>query len=769
MARIVEQIFKSAWSKLPPQTKQQIIKGIRSGSPQAAKTINSIFKISLNDAKKYLAAAGVSLGTIGAAQASTSKESKKIDPVKDKVVAAAKEAYKITDPLGHITDAALIMLPEIGIGRVAGKIAKPALQQINKARIAAVKANPKAAKIIENSVRDLRAGVDNFIAKAAGKNYRVATLKEIENLGSKGYSEATLDDLKGLGFTDDQAKSINKIANSAKDGSLTKTEDTEFLKLIKENAAQLQSLAKNAGVKTKGELAGFLRFIKDTTKLIENSPKHIKALAIGGSVAGGLSGLTIYDLYQSYKQNGDSFAGLKTPMGKILRHVLGYDGKDKLSKTAARRAGLNDQLSTKQSQDADLGLFSQDIIDSEVPEFFTGGSGRKYHNLNGYIYDFATGKPVNIANAINDYTQALSYEDQQIIDKTNAINSQIVDLQSLQQRGYDVPQEQLTQLQYQADALDIQSKNVKKQLAAISEPDYNNDSPLVDQYKTNVVDPQQQAMTGAAANTQSQDQLNQIAYDEMYKKGFEQIAQNYYNQIENYYTPEVANVDYHKYYMAFTRGEVPYMDAQQFYNYKKMSMMHEIAPQIQQQAMQFASNYANTQSQTVGNYYKGVDIQRKRDKDIADINQAYLNYEEDKRHNRVSENISFGEYLVKQGQLNVNQANAETNRMNAVTNRGKLGIDQTNAETSRMNALTNQGRLKLSEQESPYKQFANMGQGFSGGAMGNVDADTMINLNPEIGKRVAPQAFVRQQPTPQAQQSNQPSLIDKALGLFRGN
>ena len=769
MARIVEQIFKSAWSKLPPQTKQQIIKGIRSGSPQAAKTINSIFKISLNDAKKYLAAAGVSLGTIGAAQASTNKSNKKIDPVKDKIIAAAKEAYKITDPLGHITDAALIMLPEIGIGRVTGKIAKPALQQINKARIAAVKANPKVAKIIENSVRDLRAGVDNFIAKAAGKNYRVATSKEIENLGSKGYSEATLDDLKGLGFTDDQAKSINKIANSAKDGSLTKTEDTEFLKLIKENAVQLQSLAKNAGVKTKGELAGFLKFIKDTTKLIENSPKHIKALAVGGSVAGGLSGLTIYDLYQSYKQNGDSFAGLKTPMGKILRHVLGYDGKDKLSKTAARQAGLNDQLSTKQSQDADLGLFSQDIIDSEVPEFFTGGSGRKYHNLNGYIYDFATGKPVNIANAINDYTQALSYEDQQIIDKTNTINSQIADLQSLQQRGYGVPQEQLMQLQYQADALDIQSKNVKKQLAAISEPDYNNDSPLVDQYKTNVVDPQQQAMTGAAANTQSQDQLNQIAYDEMYKKGFEQIAQNYYNQIENYYTPEVANVDYHKYYIAFTRGEVPYMDAQQFYNYKKMSMMHEIAPQIQQQAMQFASNYANTQSQTVGNYYKGVDIQRKRDKDIADINQAYLNYEEDKRHNRVSENISFGEYLVKQGQLNVNQANAETNRMNAVTNRGKLGIDQTNAETSRMNAITNQGRLKLYEQESPYKQFANMGQGFSGGAMGNVDADTMINLNPEIGKRVAPQAFVQQQPTPQAQQSNQPSLIDKALGLFRGN
>lgn len=769
MARIVEQIFKSAWSKLPPQTKQQIIKGIKSGSPQAAKQINSIFKISLNDAKKYLATAGVSLGTIGAAQAATNKSSLKVDPIKDKVIAAAKEAYKITNPLGHIADAALIMLPEMGAGRVIGKVAKPALQQINKARIAAVKANPKAAKIIENGVRDLRAGVDNFIAKASGKDYRTATSKEIENLGSKGYSEATLEDLKGLGFTDDQAKSINKIANSAKDGSLTKTEDETFLKLVKENATQLQALAKDAGVKTKGELAGFLKFIKDTTKLIENSPKNIKALAIGGSVAGGLSGLTIYDLYQSYKQNGDCFSGLKTPMGKILRHVLGYDGKDKLSKAAAKQAGLNDAMSTKQQQDADLGLFSQDIIDSEVPEFFTGGSGRKYHNLNGYIYDFATGKPVNIANAINDYTQALSYEDQQIIDKTNSINSQIADLQSLQQRGYDVPQEQITQLQSQADALNVQAKDVKQRLAAISEPDYNNDSPLVDQYKTNIVDPQQQAMTGAAANMQSEQQLNQIAYDEMYKKGFEQIAQNYYSQIENYYTPEVANVDYHKYYMAFTRGEVPYMDAQQFYNYKKMSMMHEAAPQIQQQALQFAQSYANTQNQITGNYYTGVDIERKRNKDIADINQAYLNYEEDKRHNRVNENISFGEYLVKQGQLGVSQSNAETNRMNAITSRGKLGIDQANAETSRMNAITNQGRLKLSEQESPYKQFANMGQGFSGGAMGNIDADTMINLNPEIGKRVAPQAFVQQQPTPQAQQANQPSLIDKALGLFRGN
>ena len=42
---------------------------------------------------------------------------------------------------------------------------------------------------------------------------------------------------------------------------------------------------------------------------------------------------------------------LKTPIGKIIRNVLGYDGKDKLSKAAAKKAGLLDDMTEKQAAD----------------------------------------------------------------------------------------------------------------------------------------------------------------------------------------------------------------------------------------------------------------------------------------------------------------------------------------------------------------------------------------------------------------------------------
>ena len=43
--RIVEQIFRSAWNKLPPQTKKQIYTGLKNGDPKAIKDVVSIFKI----------------------------------------------------------------------------------------------------------------------------------------------------------------------------------------------------------------------------------------------------------------------------------------------------------------------------------------------------------------------------------------------------------------------------------------------------------------------------------------------------------------------------------------------------------------------------------------------------------------------------------------------------------------------------------------------------------------------------------------------------
>lgn len=556
---------------------------------------------------------------------------------------------------------------------------------------------------------------------------------------------------------------INKTVDKATSGfeKLSEGEAKNFTEAVKENAKELGKLAKECGVKSKKDLPGFLKFIKDTYNLISNAPNSIKA---SGLIAGGLAGLTIYDFYRSYKENGDSFAGLKTPMGRVIRHVLGYDGRDKLSKAAAKKAGLVDGMTEKQQKDYELGLFSQDLIDSEVPEFFSGASGRKYHNLNGYIYDFATGRPVDLNTAVNDFTQLLQYQDQQIIDKTNTINQQIADLQALQQQGYSIPQEQIQTLETQRDLLTSQQKEIKNQLNVLTSPDYDPNGDLTSQYKMNVVDPQQMQQQAQYA------QINQqrLAYDEMYKKGYETIAQNTWDNLEKYYTPDQANVDYYEYSAKVANGQAPYMDVQSFYNMQKMKMMREAAPQIAQQAAQFAQNYSTAQKYTVDQDLTTIDINRKRDKDIADINQAYLNYQEDIRHNKVGEQISFGEYLVKKGQLGVQQANAETNRINAITNRSELGIKEYNAQTGRINAGANEARAKAYVEESPYRQFANMGSGFSGGAMGDVDPDTMINLNPNLGKKVAPKAF-DQQATPQQPQANQPSLIDKALGLFRGN
>lgn len=54
-------------------------------------------------------------------------------------------------------------------------------------------------------------------------------------------------------------------------------------------------------------------------------------------------------------------------------------------------------------------------LESYVPEYLTGVSGRKYHVVGEKIYDFSTGKPVNVNEALTDADNYLTMQTQKIM------------------------------------------------------------------------------------------------------------------------------------------------------------------------------------------------------------------------------------------------------------------------------------------------------------------------------------------------------------------
>ena len=774
--RIVEQIFRSAWNKLPPQTKKQIYTGLKNGDPKAIKDVVSIFKIPISEAKKYLGITAATIATANKANASTNIDTKantikELTPEEEAKLKAkgrsdliqgsksvVKQGLNYVSSDAYLNDMKKYVTPELLKSQATDLIVTsllaflpgvpkssltPIISQAKKlggakgvqyitnaVRNVLVKANPKASQSIKEGTTKLTGSIDNYFKNVGEAG--MASAKEINNLLGKEYSMAT-------------QKEIDSLFNSAKDGVISKTEEETLTKLVKENAKGLQALAKELNVTSKKDIPVLLKFVKDTYKLFSNAPGYVKAMATGATIAGGLGGLTLYDMYQSYRENGDTFSGLKTPIGKIIRHVLGYDGKDKLSKAAAKKAGLIEDMTEKQAADAELGIFSQDLINSDVDEYFTGMSGRKYHNLNGYIYDFATGRPVNVADAINDYTQKLEYDDQQLVAKINNANQQLADLQQLRNSGYAVSDDQIMQAQNNVDLLKSQKSNNQIKLEALTTPEFDSSGDLIEQYKSKIVQPQQQVQQAQAANQQR-------AFDDVYKAAFERIAQDTYNDLDNYYGPQQQQVDYYTYMQKVDRREAPYLSPNDFVKYQKMEYMKQMSPKIQQSALQYAK-LASDQMYQQGSIYN-------KQQEISNL-QKQKNFE-----NWLNVNKFDAEQKKNLQDLYLKYLNYQNEVDRTNIQRDNVNINKQKADIAAQGNKLRQQEIEIQKGLLPYRQIEYMGSGLSGASMGGLTPDQFINANPEVAKQVFPSAF-QEGNQPQQQQPKQ-NFVMSIFNQLRG-
>lgn len=766
--RRVEQVYKSVWNMLPPQTKKQIADGLRNGDPKAIKQVSSIFKIPYVEAKKFLMSSGI-VGLGSAANASTSNVNPNANTIKsltpeeqaklkaqgqEDLIKGSKSVVKqglnyvssdsyLKDKQSYLTPERLkseatelivttlltllpgvpksTLTPIVNQAKKLGgaKGVKFITNKVAELRNSLVKANPKAAQSIKEGTEKLTGSIEGYFKNIGQPG--MASKSEISGLIGQDWSMAT-------------QKEIDALYNSAKDGALTKSEASSLTQLVKQNAEGLKALASELGVKSKQEVPTLLKFVKDTYKLLKNSPNHIKAAAIGGSIAAGLGGLTLFDMYQSYRENGDTYSGLKTPMGKVIRNVLGYDDKSKLAKAASKQAGLTPDMTPKQQADAEQGLFSQDLINSHVDEFFTGISGRKYHNKDGYIYDFGTGRPVKIVDAINDFTQKLEYDDQQIIDQTNQANQRLQDLQKLRDQGYNVSDEQLVQAQNEVDTLSTQKSDIENKLKAITEPEYDTTKDLMEQYKANVVQPQQQAQ-------QAMQQEYNRTFDDIYKAAFERIASDTYNDMDNYYGPQQQNYDYFQYSRKVANNEAPWMSIQDFVKYQKMDYMKQMAPKIQQTALQYAKLASDQMYQQNAFGLNQAKLQQSQYEFQAQNALDQAKFAEQQRQNQIENRQKLMNYLNEVDRTNIQAQNAMSTRQRAEA-------------ATQANQLRAQ-EIELQKQIQPYKQMEYMGSSLSGASMGGLTPDQFINANPEVAKQVFPSAFQegnqQQQVQPQKQ------------------
>lgn len=525
------------------------------------------------------------------------------------------------------------------------------------------------------------------------------------------------------------------------------TQSKKYINLLKDNSKQIFKLAKLAGVNSKAEIPRLMKFVDELGTLLKNSPNWIKATATRGGVPLlANAGLSVYDMYQAFKDNDDTLlprtAGNAARLGlsllpakgvsgniiKMLYSNLGYLGAGGLVQAAQKAIGLNTSNGDK---DYDTGYAYQNLGEYVPDEYLTGISGRKYHRVGDKIYDFATGKPVKIDEALRDADQYNIYQRQQKENQLQASNDRIQNLEALRQLGYNISNEELQNAYAENDALytDYQDSLNATQNPFSSLFDYNYDpnGDLVQQYYNNEVLPQKQQ---AAA----QQQLMQQSIGQTYRQVFDKIAQDTYSDIDSYFTPENLAIDYSQEMLKAGRGESVYLSPERYAEIRKAQAMYQLGPQIRDRALETmrAFEAADIARQNLGMDYQ--DLQRKQ---LADV--------ETRRKNRATEAIN----LYKANETARHNRNTENiNRYNASTRRNLANVAAQNAYTNRLNYLNSLERTNILGQAeerlqrvAPYSQAQMMGTALSGATMGGLTPDQFFNVNQSLMQQVFPQAF----------------------------
>lgn len=687
------------------------------------------------------------------------------------------------------TDAAIEGASLIGL-KGAGKAAKPVMKVINKARVAAVKANPKAAQAIKagtqqfkSKAAEIQKAIDNAMRKP--QTIKINSAKDLDKLGlpdnrvmsleegvkalekGKDYIMSSPEEFMKL-FGDATKAEVKAVAKAADKGvnGLSKAETDSILDMLKSDAKGLQQLAKDTGAK-KSEVFDLMKFANQLGDIIKNSPNYIKSQATGKDKLGILAnaGLSVYDLYQAYKENDGSLlpkslnnvarmaGGLipGNPILKIFYGGLGYAAGDQLTKAAFKKLGVKHETSDLINKEIEAGIYQPGLSD-EIPEFIEGQSGRKYHVTGNKIFDYATGRPVNIANALKDASDFVQFKTQEAIDKKNALEQQENDLRIAMQQGYNVDPGQLQNIQIQKETVQ-QEINRNSQLANQLQPlQYDSEGDLVEQYKQNVVAPEQQQEQIQAQRT---NQDIATAYNLIAEK----VAYDSAADIDRLITPQSMLNEYHIHQAKARAGQAYFFNnINDFVEWKKSQAMIELQPKIREQAATIMQN--------------GIKSQQELNNFLLEAQKVAETY----RHNRATEakdiynaqtergykqgQLDIGQYEAQTGRINAgtNQYEAQTSRMNAATNRAELGIKGYNAETGRMNAGTAARDVTRKEQLLPYQQASYAGQTVMNAGMSGLSMDQFLNSNTSVFGTVFPgtqQGQANNGSVPYAQYKNQ--------------
>lgn len=651
------------------------------------------------------------------------------------------------------TDAAVNAVGLVGLKGI-DKVVKP----ISKARIAAVKMNPKAAETIKRGVEAFKKpqqgsvqALDDLLNEVKKQGLKIEKATEKGGMDVLEFFEKYgLPNNKLLTDSKMATKAINKAEKSGI-GSLSSKETDSIMEMLKGNTKQLGDLAKEVGVKSKKDIPDLMKFVNQLGDIIKNSPSYIKSQATGKDKLGLIAntGLSIYDLYQAYKENNGSLlpktlnnvarmgAGLipGNPILKIFYGGLGYAAADPLSKAAFSKLGVKHETSDIINKEIEAGIYQPGLSD-EIPEFIEGQSGRKYHVTGNKIFDYATGRPVNIASALEDASNFVQFKTQEAIDKKNALEQQENDLRIAMQQGYNIDPGQIQNIQIQKEAVQ-QEINHNSQLANQLQPlQYDPQGDLVEQYKQNVIAPEQQKQEQRAMFDAQQLQ-NEIttAYSVIGNK----IAADSAADIERFINPTTMRNDFYLHQVAARQGKAYYYNnIDDYVEYRRAKAMAEIQPQIRQQTATIMQNGIKSQ-QDLRNFLLDVQkveetIRHNKASEATDIYNAYT----DRGYKQGQ--LDIGQYNAQTGRINAgtNQYEAQTGRINAATNRSELGIKGYNAQTGRMEAQTHQQTEQRQQQLLPYQQANYMGQTVMNAGMSNLTMDQLLNSNTSVFGQVFP-------------------------------
>lgn len=499
-------------------------------------------------------------------------------------------------------------------------------------------------------------------------------------------------------------------------------------------------LVKNGEKITKDDIPRLQKFINQLGSLLKNSPANV--LHLNGILDGVNTGLTLFDMWQAFKEGGDTLIpkavantgrGLgsffaKNPLTKIVYSSLGYLGGAGIGGLA--QAGLQKLGIIETDPDYKNGYARRNLEQDVSEEYMQGASGRKYHRVGDKIYDFATGRPVRIQDALVDIDQYNRSQKQAAQDAENQAARNLEDKLNLKDMGYNISNAEIQEAYnlYQ-NARNINSMTPETNYSTNYQI-YDPEGDLVEQYYQQNIAPQQQ-------QAQMQAQVEQANRLDQYKQIFNKIANDTYADVEAYYgNPENLAIEYFQNQSQVASGLAPALTPEQFARIQKAKAMYQLGPQIRDKALSITKQFQDYEINLGQLNVNQGNLQRNIMKDygtyqknLADIEQKQQQLEETRRHNLNTENVDM--YRAKQYGNYVNIAG-----QNAQTNRNRMLIDKYNAETNRQ-------RERRQQSLQPFVQAELMGGAISGATAGGMGLtpDQFLNTNQSVLQNVFPNAY----------------------------